>query len=64
MEYKVKDISLAPKGKLMVEWAEQHMPVLRHIRQKYSEEKPLKGIKIAACMHVTKETAVLMLTLR
>ncbi|ABL78021.1 adenosylhomocysteinase [Thermofilum pendens] len=64
MEYRVKDISLAPKGRLMVEWAERHMAVLRSIKESFSERQPLKGVKIAACMHVTKETAVLMLTLK
>lgn len=63
-EYKVKDLSLAERGRTAVEWAERNMPVLRLIREKFEKTKPLKGVKIAACMHVTKETAVLMLTLR
>lgn len=60
---KVKDIGLAPQGKLKIEWAEQHMPVLMLIRKRFLKEKPLKGIKIGACLHVTKETAVLVKTL-
>lgn len=64
MEYKVKDISLAEKGKLNIEWAEQQMPVLMSIRKDFEKEKPLKGLTVAACLHVTKETAVLVRTLR
>ncbi|HII39040.1 TPA: adenosylhomocysteinase [Candidatus Micrarchaeota archaeon] len=63
-EHIVKDISLAPQGKVDVEWAERHMPVLLSIRKRFEAEKPLKGMRIAACLHVTKETAVLMRTLR
>ena len=63
VEYKVKDKSLASKGKLQIEWAESHMPVLMAIRERFIREKPLKGIKIAASLHVTKETAVLVKTL-
>jgi len=62
--YIVKDISLADRGKIDVEWAERHMPVLMSIRKRFEKEKPLKGIRIAACLHVTKETAVLARTLR
>lgn len=62
--YIVKDISLASKGIIDVEWAERHMPVLMSIRKRFEKEKPLKGARIAACLHVTKETAVLMRTLR
>lgn len=61
---KVKDPSLAPQGKLQIEWAEAHMPVLMKIRERFSSEKPLKGIKVAASLHVTKETAVLVRTLK
>ncbi len=64
MEYHVKDLSLAEKGKLRIEWAEKDMPVLRQIRERFKEEKPLKGIRIAACLHVTTETANLMITLK
>jgi len=59
----VKDESLAPKGSLMIEWAEQHMPVLLEIRKRFAEEKPLKGQRIGACLHVTKETGALARTL-
>lgn len=61
---KVKDPSLADKGKLKIGWAKSHMPVLGLISERFSKEKPLKGIRIAACLHVTKETAVLALTLK
>ena len=63
MNYKVKDINLADKGKLRIEWAESRMPVLMYLREKYSKEKPLKGMRIAGSLHVTKETAVLVKTL-
>ncbi|RLI33333.1 adenosylhomocysteinase, partial [Candidatus Bathyarchaeota archaeon] len=61
--YKVKDISLAEKGNLMIEWASMHMPVLRQIRGRFEEERPLEGLRVGACLHVTKETAVLVETL-
>ena len=64
MKYDIKDIALAEKGRLRIEWAERHMPVLRLIRQRFEKEKPLKGMNIAACMHVTTETANLMVTLK
>lgn len=64
MDFKVKNIELAEQGKLKIEWAEAHMPVLMHLKKKYGQEKPLKGIRIAGCLHVTKETAVLIRTLR
>ncbi|MHA1638339.1 MAG: adenosylhomocysteinase [Candidatus Thorarchaeota archaeon] len=63
-DYKVKDIGLAEEGRMLIEYAEKHMPVLMHMRKKYSESKPLKGMKIAGCLHVTKETAVLVETLQ
>jgi adenosylhomocysteinase len=59
MNYHVKDISLADEGKKKIDWAEAHMPVLVALGHKYQDEKPLKGIKIAGCLHVTKETGVL-----
>jgi len=62
--YKVTDISLAEQGKLKIEWAESRMPVMMHLRKKYSETKPLRGLRIAGCIHITKETAVLVRTLR
>ncbi|TSC53371.1 MAG: adenosylhomocysteinase [Microgenomates group bacterium LiPW_16] len=60
----VKDLNLAPSGRLKIEWTERHMPVLRLIRQRFEKEKPLKEVKIGACLHVTAETANLMLTLK
>lgn len=60
--YKVKDLSLAKAGKLRIEWAESRMPVLMALREKYRKSKPFKGFKIAGCLHVTKETAVLVKT--
>lgn len=64
MKYDIKDIALAPKGALRMEWAEQSMPVLRTIRERFQKEKPLAGIRVAACLHVTTETGVLMWTLK
>jgi adenosylhomocysteinase len=63
VNYKVKDLSLAESGQKRIEWAESRMPVLMAFRKKYSESKPLKGMRIAGCLHVTKETAVLIKTL-
>ncbi len=63
MEYKVRDIGLAGRGKLQLDWAEQHMPVLLRIRKQFQNEKPLKGLRVGAVLHVTKETGVLMRTL-
>ena len=60
----VKDVSLATQGRFKIEWAEQEMPVLRLIRERFAKEKPLKGIRIAACLHVTSETANLVHTLQ
>src|SRR3990167_5342212 len=64
MNYDIKDIKLAPKGKLRIEWAEQDMPVLRQIRARFKKEQPLKGVTLAACLHVTTETANLAITLK
>ena len=63
MDYDIKDLSLAGKGRLRVEWAEMAMPVLRLIRSRFEKEKPLKGRRLSACLHVTTETAVLAKTL-
>jgi adenosylhomocysteinase len=60
----VSDLSLAREGKLRIEWADRHMPVLRAIRARFAKEKPLKGLRIAACLHVTTETANLARTLQ
>lgn len=64
LKYDIKDIKLAEKGKLRIEWAEMDMPVLRMIRKRFKDEKPLKGVRLAACLHVTTETANLMITLK
>jgi len=64
MEYHVKDLELAELGKNRIEWAGQDMPVLRKIGDEFEKEKPFKGIKIGACLHVTTETANLMITLK
>lgn len=63
MEYHVKDLSLAESGKLRIEWAERSMPVLRLIKERFRAEKPLSGVVLAACLHVTTETAALVHTL-
>jgi adenosylhomocysteinase len=64
MKYHVKDLKLSAKGKDRIEWAERSMPVLRLIKQRFQKEKPLKGIRMAACLHVTTETANLLITLK
>jgi adenosylhomocysteinase len=62
-EFQVKDKSLATQGHLQIEWASAHMPVLNQVKSRFSKEQPLKGLTLGACLHVTKETAVLMETL-
>ena len=62
--YAVKDMKLAKEGHNLIHWAEDHMPVLMRIRNKFEEKKPLKELTIGCCLHVTKETAVLMKTLK
>ena len=62
-KYKVADQRLAREGRKLIEWAESRMPVLMALREKYRKTKPLKGYRIAGCLHVTKETAVLVRTL-
>ncbi len=62
--YDIKDPSLSPQGKLRIDWASQEMPVLNRIRERFAQEKPLKGIPVSACLHVTTETANLVLTLK
>ncbi|MBI5887152.1 MAG: adenosylhomocysteinase [Deltaproteobacteria bacterium] len=64
MNYDVKDIGLSAKGKKRIEWAELDMPVLRQVKENFAKKKPLKGVKIAACLHVTTETANLAVTLK
>lgn len=64
VEYRVRDPSLAEKGRMMVEWAEKHMPVLMILRERYAGKKPLAGYKVSMVLHVTKETAVLARTVK
>ena len=64
MEFGIKNVDLAPGGRHHIEWAEQEMPVLRQIRERFEKERPLQGVKMAACLHVTTETANLMRTLQ
>jgi adenosylhomocysteinase len=64
VDYDVKDLGLADQGNLKIEWAERTMPVLRLIKQRFQREKPLQGIRITACLHVTTETANLAKTLK
>ena len=63
-DHDAKDLSLAAAGRFRIEWAEHSMPVLRQIRERFAKEQPLAGIRVGACLHVTTETAVLMMTLR
>lgn len=64
MNYDIKDAGLAPVGKKRIEWADRDMPVLREIRERFDKEKPLKNMKMSACLHVTAETANLVRTLK
>jgi len=64
MKYDVKDMGLAKKGALRIEWARNNMPVLCIVKERFGKEKPLKGLSVAACLHVTTETAVLMEVLK
>src|SRR5882762_3007725 len=57
LDFDVKDIALAPQGKQRIDWAEREMPVLRLIRERFGNEKPLQGVKLVACAHITTETA-------
>ena len=61
-DFKVKDTNLAPVGRLQIEWASKHMPVLAQIKNRFAKEKPLRGLTLAACLHVTKETGFLVET--
>lgn len=63
MQHKIKNIALAKEGKLKIEWAENHMPVLIKIREEFKKKKPFKGWNIATCLHITKESAALVRTL-
>ena len=60
----VKDISLAPRGKDRIEWAAKEMPVLRLIRERFTQDQPLKGVRMSGCLHITTETANLAITLK
>lgn len=62
--FKVRDLEMAPQGRKRIEWAESRMPVLMFLREKYRKAKPMRGMRVAGCIHVTKETAVLVETLR
>ena len=64
MDYKIRDIKLAKSGKLKIEWADNEMPVLRLIRERFKKEKPLSGVRVGACLHITTETANLARTLK
>ncbi len=64
MDYHVKDLNLAEQGRLRVEWAMREMPVLKSVAERFAREQSLKGLRIAACLHVTTETAALMMTLK
>ena len=64
VEHDVKNVSLAAEGRRKIEWAELSMPVLRQVRERFAKEQPLNGLRLGACLHVTTETAVLMLTLK
>lgn len=64
IQYDIKDINLAPAGKQRIEWADREMPVLRLIRERFGKEKPLAGVKLVACAHITTETANLARTLQ
>ncbi len=64
VNHEVKDLKLAAEGKRRIEWADGDMPVLKKIKERFSKEKPLKGKKLSACLHVTSETANLMRTLQ
>ena len=63
MAYEIKDINLADQGLARIMWADRDMPVLASIRERFERERPLEGVRIGACMHVTTETANLMRTL-
>ncbi|MBI3813628.1 MAG: adenosylhomocysteinase, partial [Nitrospinae bacterium] len=64
MKFDIKDISLADKGKKRIEWANNDMPVLGLVKERFEKEKPLAGLKMSACLHVTAETANLVRTLK
>ena len=64
MKYDVKDLKLAKKGALRIEWARQYMPVMALIEKDFRKQKPFKGVRISGCLHVTTETAALVIALK
>ena len=64
MKYEVKDLNLADQGKNQIEWAFKDMPVLKLIQERFIKEQPFKGLKLSACVHVTKETAALCVVMK
>ncbi|MFP3927387.1 MAG: adenosylhomocysteinase, partial [Desulfobacteraceae bacterium] len=64
MDYDIKDINLADQGRLRIEWAGMSAPVLAMIKERFSKERPLDGIRLSACLHITTETALLLRTLK
>ncbi len=64
IDHDIKDINLAPGGRYRIEWAERDMPVLREIRKRFAQDKPLKGVRLSGCLHITTETANLAITLQ
>ena len=64
LPYEIKDINLAESGLKRIKWAQNQMPVLVDIKKRFEREKPLKEVSISACLHVTTETAVLMIALK
>src|SRR5579872_1401588 len=63
-DFDVKDLKLAAEGKLKIEWAGQQMPVLKNLEKRFAKEKPLKGYVVGACLHITSETANLLIALK
>jgi adenosylhomocysteinase len=64
MDFDIKDINLAERGRLRIEWAAKSMPVLALIKERFTKQKPLRGLRLSACLHVTTETANLLKTLK
>jgi adenosylhomocysteinase len=63
MNYKIKDIGFAKEGELLIDWAKDHMPVLKYIKERFEKDRPLEGVRIGAVLHATKETGVLIRTI-
>ena len=64
VKYDIKDINLAEQGKKNIEWAMKDMPVLNKIKERFKKEQPFKGLRLTACVHVTKETAALCIAMK